>query len=234
MQIIFWACAIKTELKIFNSFWTCNSSTLFIWLFLSNSLVCLYAERAKLAWRVGMKFSLGLLLLHKQRGDKTNWRLLARLTVIIFYLLARFTVFLIQIYSFLAVTIFNHQHMAHIAVSLALDFQPDHSGNPARLEQFIWYIERLCMTTWQRPCWKAGTTYSSFYIMPAEHERKQLSKWPGKAVCSAVSSRVWRSFCENFATQGGEENICHVWYFWPGKADSSPCAVKRVNRAQPD
>ena len=60
---------------------------------------------------------------------------------------------------------------------------------------------------------------------PAAHKRKQLSKWPGKAVCSAVSSRVRRSFRENFATQGREENICHVWYFWPRKADSSPCAV---------
>ena len=27
---------------------------------------------------------------------------------------------------------------------------------------------------------------------------------------------------ENFATQSREENI---WYFWPSKADSSPCAV---------
>ena len=37
-------------------------------------------------------------------------------------------------------------------------------------------------------------------VKPAAHERKQLSKWPGKAVCSAVSSRVRRSFRENFAT----------------------------------
>ena len=36
------------------------------------------------------------------------------------------------------------------------------------------------------------------YIKPAAHGRKQLSKLPGKAVCSAVSSRVRRSFPENF------------------------------------
>ena len=60
---------------------------------------------------------------------------------------------------------------------------------------------------------------------PAAHERKQLSKWPGKAVYSAVPSHVRRSFRENFATQRREENICHVRYFWPGEADSSPCAV---------
>ena len=50
----------------------------------------------------------------------------------------------------------------------------------------------------------------SLRFKPAAHERKQLSKWPGKAVCSADSSRVRRSFCENLATQGREENICHV------------------------
>ena len=65
----------------------------------------------------------------------------------------------------------------------------------------------------------------SWTLKPVAHRRKQLSKLPGKAVCSAVSSRVRRSFRENFATQGREENICHVWYFWPRKADSSPCAV---------
>ena len=59
-------------------------------------------------------------------------------------------------------------------------------------------------------------------LKPATHERKQLSKWPGKAVYSAVSSRVRRSFRENFATQVRDENICHVWYFWPRKADSFP------------
>ena len=73
------------------------------------------------------------------------------------------------------------------------------------------------------------TIFGDFFVLyllkPAAHESKQLSKWPGKAVCSAVSSRVRRSFRENFATQGREENICHVWYFWPRKADSSPCAV---------
>ena len=47
-------------------------------------------------------------------------------------------------------------------------------------------------------------------VKPAAHERKQLSKWPGKAVCLAVSSLVRQSFRENFATQGREENICHV------------------------
>ena len=66
--------------------------------------------------------------------------------------------------------------------------------------------------------------YSS-RLKPAAHKRKQLRKLPGKAVCSAVSSCVRRSFHENFATQGREENICHVWYFWPGKRDSSPCSV---------
>ena len=35
------------------------------------------------------------------------------------------------------------------------------------------------------------------YIKSAVHERKQLSKWPGKAVYSAVSSRARRSFREN-------------------------------------
>ena len=48
------------------------------------------------------------------------------------------------------------------------------------------------------------------YLKPAAHEWKQVSKWPGKAVFSAVSSRVRLSFRENFATQGREENICHV------------------------
>ena len=60
---------------------------------------------------------------------------------------------------------------------------------------------------------------------PATHERKQVSKLPGKAVCSTLSSRVRRSFCENFATQGREENICHVWYSRPRVADSALCAV---------
>ena len=64
-----------------------------------------------------------------------------------------------------------------------------------------------------------------YHLKPAAYRRKQLSKLPGKAVCSAVSSRVRRSFPENFATRDGEENICHVWYFWPRKADSSPCTV---------
>ena len=42
-------------------------------------------------------------------------------------------------------------------------------------------------------------------------KKKQLRKLPGKAVCSAVSSRVRRSFSrDNFATQGKEENIGHV------------------------
>ena len=62
-------------------------------------------------------------------------------------------------------------------------------------------------------------------LKPVAHKRKQLSKWPGKAVCTAVSSRVQRRFRENFATQDREENICHVRYFWLPKADSSPCAV---------
>ena len=35
------------------------------------------------------------------------------------------------------------------------------------------------------------------YIKSAVHKRKQLSKWPGKAVYSAVSSRARRSFREN-------------------------------------
>ena len=60
---------------------------------------------------------------------------------------------------------------------------------------------------------------------PATHERKQVSKLPGKAFCSTVSSRVRRSFPENFATQGREENICNIWYFLPRVADSAPCAV---------
>ena len=62
-------------------------------------------------------------------------------------------------------------------------------------------------------------------LKPATRERKQLSKWPGKAVCSAVSSRVRRSFRENFSSEGRKENICHVWYFLPRKADFSPCPV---------
>ena len=62
-------------------------------------------------------------------------------------------------------------------------------------------------------------------LKPAARERKQLSKWPGKAVCSAVSSRVRQSFRENFSSEGRKENICHVWYFLPRKADFSPCPV---------
>ena len=47
-------------------------------------------------------------------------------------------------------------------------------------------------------------------LKPTAHWRKQLSKLLGKAVCSAVSSHVRWRFPENFATQGREENICHV------------------------
>ena len=40
--------------------------------------------------------------------------------------------------------------------------------------------------------------------------RKELSKLPREAVCSAVSSRVRGNFGEKFASQGPEDKIKHV------------------------
>ena len=58
------------------------------------------------------------------------------------------------------------------------------------------------------PPWKAFSKASVF----VGKARQFAQLFP--LVCGAV-----------FATQGREENICHVWYFWPRKADSSPCTV---------
>ena len=64
-----------------------------------------------------------------------------------------------------------------------------------------------------------------FDFKPAAHLRKELSKVPREAVCSAVSSRVRQSFGEKFASRGREDKIRHVGYFWPREANSSMCAA---------
>ena len=60
-----------------------------------------------------------------------------------------------------------------------------------------------------------------------DHPRKETAQqiaWQGSLLSCILSCAAY-ALRENFATQGREENICHVWYFWPWKADSSPCAV---------
>ena len=49
-------------------------------------------------------------------------------------------------------------------------------------------------------------------VKPATHVRRELSKMPREADSSAVSSRVRRSFGENFASRGEISNIKHVGY----------------------
>ena len=47
-------------------------------------------------------------------------------------------------------------------------------------------------------------------LKPAAHLRKELSKLPREAVCSAVSSRVRGNCGEKFASRGCEDKIKHV------------------------
>ena len=51
---------------------------------------------------------------------------------------------------------------------------------------------------------------SLIYLKPGARERKRLSKKSRDVVSSAVSSRVRVNFCEIFASQVRETNICHV------------------------
>ena len=65
------------------------------------------------------------------------------------------------------------------------------------------------------------TGWLGLYTMkPPAHVRKERSKVPHEAVCSAISSRVRQNFGKKFALQGREENMQHVWYFLPCKANS--------------
>ena len=50
---------------------------------------------------------------------------------------------------------------------------------------------------------------SLIYLKPGAGERKRLSK-NSRDVVSSVSSRVRVNFCEIFASQVRETNICHV------------------------
>ena len=62
-------------------------------------------------------------------------------------------------------------------------------------------------------------------LSPPHTVRKELSKLPREAVCSAISSRVLEKCGEKFAARVREDKIKHVWYFWPRKASSSLCAA---------
>ena len=72
---------------------------------------------------------------------------------------------------------------------------------------------------------KVHCTKAHFLVKPAAHLRKELSKLPGEAVCSAVASRVRGNCGEKLASRGREDEIKHVWYFWPRETNSSMCAA---------
>ena len=60
-------------------------------------------------------------------------------------------------------------------------------------------------------------------IKPAAHVRKELSKVPGRALCSAVSSRVRRNFGRKFASRGREEKYptFFIYFFLPRSLTST-------------
>ena len=99
--------------------------------------------------------------------------------------------------------------------------------NVSKCETHVRGVQSLCFCSSVKPI-----VYDALVALvltlaqsPPHRVRKELSKMPREAVCSAVSSRVRGNFGEKLASRGREDKIKYVQYFCPREPNSSLCAA---------